>query len=54
MKPAWPDWSVLVALLLTLALVFALVVFSQRPRDPDGPPLLWRSPASERGDSLQI
>ena len=53
MKPAWPDWSVLVALLLTLALVFALV-FSQRPRDPDGPPLLWRSPASERGDSLQI
>jgi len=53
MKPAWPDWSVLFALLATLLLVFALV-FSQRPSDPDGPPLLWRAPVPQSGDSLQI
>ncbi|MEB3159427.1 MAG: hypothetical protein VKK03_08195 [Synechococcus sp.] len=53
MRPAWPDWMVLGALLLTLTVVFALV-FSQKPLHPDGPPLQWRSPAPQRGDSLRI
>ena len=53
MKPVLPDWTVLLALLVTLALVFSLI-FSQRPSNPDSPPLLWRSPTPERSDSLQI
>ena len=53
MKSAFPDWLVLTTILVTLLVVFALA-FSLRPSDPDGPPLLWRTPSTERGDSLQI
>ena len=53
MKTPLPDWLVLSAILLTLLVVFAFA-FSLRPSEPDGPPLLWRSPTPERGDSLQI
>jgi len=53
MKPSWPDWTVLVALLLTLLVVFGLA-FSLRPSNPDGPPLLWRDSAPSNGDSVEI
>ncbi|MGC6483361.1 MAG: hypothetical protein ACON4T_07345 [Synechococcus sp.] len=53
MKPSWSDGTVLVALVLTVLVVFALA-FSLRPSDPDGPPLLWRTPALSSGNSLQI
>ena len=53
MKPAWPDWAVLAAILLTLLVVIGLA-FSLRPSRSDAPPLLWRSPSVKGGDSLQI
>ena len=53
MKPAWPDWSILVAIAATLLMVVALV-FSVRPSQPDGPPLQWRDTPPLRGDSVQI
>ena len=41
-----PDRTVILGILITLGLVFALVFWSVRLAPPQQPPLQWRTPAA--------
>ena len=48
------DRQVLIAIALTLLLVFGLVFSTRTPEASRGPELLWRDAPAETGSSLQI
>ena len=57
-RSAWPemgDRQVLIAIALTVVLVFGLIFSTRTPEASRGPELLWRdAPPAEAGSSLQI
>ena len=53
MNNALPDRVVMAAIALTLVVVFALI-FSLRPNNNNGEPLLWKEQSSPSESSLAI
>jgi hypothetical protein len=49
-----PDRTVVIGLLATLGLVFALIFWYVRLAPPTEPPLLWRQAPSERAPASLI
>jgi len=49
-----PDRTVVIGLLATLGLVFALIFWYVRLAPPTDPPLLWRQGPSERAPASLI